>query len=127
MPQYKLILKIPDCDTPCSHEIDLLPSQEDRPERFFTQETQETIRSHLQRQSLCSINDTHLNRIIRRWMDDISEGYRASTIALDLPLLADVNIAQINDSGIHELPQLIPPGILEIDPTGGELPQLNFA
>jgi hypothetical protein len=127
MPQYQLTLKIPDIDTPCLHEIDLLPSQEDRPEKFFTSQVQEAIRTNLQRQSLCSINDTHLNRIIRRWIDDIREGYRASSISLDLPLLVDANITQINDSGIHDLPPLILPNLLDIEPTGGELPPLIFA
>jgi len=71
MPKYNLTLNIKNSDISCRHGIELLTSQEDRPDRFFTPQAQETIRSDLQNQTLCLINDVHLKKIIQSWTEDI--------------------------------------------------------
>ena len=106
------------------YSLSLTSPQENNPEPVFTPQIRESMRTNLQNQSQCKINDSHLNQIIQAWILDIKEGYRASVIALDLPL--DIPIAKLQETGNQELPGLIPPDLADIAPTWGMLPPLNF-
>ena len=59
------------------------------------------------------------------WIEDIKEGYRESSIVLDLPLLIESDIGQLNDQGYQEIPSLMSPEISEIEPSFGMLPPLE--
>lgn len=108
------------------YALDLNSNQENNPEQIFNLEIRESMRKNLQNQSSCKIDDNHLNQIIKTWIKDIKEGYRDSLITLDLPLLIASNLASLQETGNHELPFLIQPNILDIEPCGGMLPPLIF-
>lgn len=126
MVRYVFNLKVKDSQNTCSYALDITANQENNPERIFTLEAREILRSDLQRQSLCKIDDNHLSRIIKTWVQDIKEGYRNSSINLDLPLLIASNLANLQEAGYQELPSLLPPNLLDIEPCLGMLPPLNF-
>ncbi|QFS51399.1 hypothetical protein GXM_08893 [Nostoc sphaeroides CCNUC1] len=96
------------------------------PEQVFTPEIREHLRLSLQNKSLCAIKDNHLNQIIQTWIQDIKEGYRDSTLTLNLPLLIESNIDKLNEQGFQELPSVISPDLSNIEPQLGMLPPLNF-
>ncbi len=127
--KYTIALKVKGSQNPNEeylYSLSLTSPQENNPELVFTPEFRESMRTNLQNQSQCKINDCHLNQIIQAWILDIKEGYRASAIALDLPLAIQSNIAELQETGNQELPGLIPPDLADIAPTWGMLPPLNF-
>ncbi|WP_260446999.1 hypothetical protein [Nostoc sp. 2RC] len=97
------------------------------PEQVFILSIREDIRLNLQNKSLCAIKDSHLNQIINTWIQDIKEGYRDSTLTLQLPLLIEAGIDQINEQGNQENPTIFNPDLSDIEPVFGMLPPLNFS
>lgn len=127
MVEYTLKLKVEDqTDQECQYTIDLQARDEDYPERYFTPAVRDTIQRDLQRRSLCRISNANLNQIIKTWIQDIREGYRDSTIKINLSPAAIVDLDQLQDSGNQELPTLFRPDLTDIEPQGGVLPPLSF-
>ncbi|MBV5262084.1 hypothetical protein FLX56_27185 [Synechococcus moorigangaii CMS01] len=122
---YKFNLQIQGSNEAHSYARDLQSIEEDNPEQVFTKEVRESMRNDLQKQSLCGIKDYHLDQMIETWIADIKEGYRNSSIVLNLPLLVDSNLDQINEPGYQDLPQLVQPDLTGIEPCFGALPPLK--
>jgi hypothetical protein len=127
MTKYALILKTQDSQNEYRYVLDLNPIQENNPEQVFNLKIRESLRNNLQKQSLCKINDTYLNRAIANWIQDIKEGYRDSLITLDLPSLLATNLSNLQETGNQKIPALIEPSISDIEPCGGMLPLLLFS
>lgn len=126
MVEYVFSLKVKGSNDDYRYALDLNTNQENQPEQIFTKEIRETMRSSLQNQSLCVIKDNHLNQIIKTWIQDMKEGYRDSTITLDLPLIIESNVDHLNEQGNQDIPSLISPSLSDIEPQLGMLPPLNF-
>ncbi|BAY80455.1 hypothetical protein NIES25_69430 (plasmid) [Nostoc linckia NIES-25] len=126
MVKYTFWLTVKGSDEQYMYSLDLNHSQENMPEKIFSSEIREHLRLSLQNKSLCAIKDNHLNQIIQTWIQDIKEGYRDSTLTLNLPLLIEVNIDKLNEQGFQELPFVISPDLSNIEPQLGMLPPLNF-
>ena len=126
MVKYTFILKIKGFNSEVKYILDLQPLQENNPEQFFNPELCEKIRANLQMQSLYRINDIDLKQLINIWIQDIKEGYRDSTIILNLPLLIESNIDKLDEQGNQELPTLISPQMTDVEPQIGALPPLSF-
>ena len=124
---YKFFLQIKGNQDQYNYSLDFKPNQENNPGQVFTTEIKESLRKTLQKQSSCAIKDKHLNTILTTWIQDIKEGYRESTITLDLPLLIQSEIEKLQESGNQQLPELIEPDISEIEPQIGALPPLVFS
>lgn len=130
MVQYTLALKLKDSRDNTEgykYSLDLNQNQENNPETIFTSNVKENVRQDLQNQSSSKISDRHLNQIIQAWILDISEGYRLTTITMDLPSLLAANLENIKESGNQELPALIKPDLSGIEPSFGMLPPLIFS
>ncbi len=127
MVQYKFHLKVKGDNNQYCYFLDLTPNQENMPEQVFNSQIREDIRLKFQNQSLCAIKEVHINQIINTWIQDIQEGYRDSTITLQLPLLIEAGIDQINEQGNQENPSVINPDLSDIEPVFGMLPPLNFS
>ena len=126
MVKYTFILKIKASNSEVKYTLDLQPHQENNPEQFFNLELCEKIRASLQMQSLYRINDIDLKQLINIWIQDIKEGYRDSTICLNLPLLIESNLDKLAERGNQELPTLISPDMTDVEPQIGALPPLIF-
>jgi hypothetical protein len=126
MVKYTFSLRIKGSDEQYIYSLDFNHTQENMPEQVFTPEIREHLRLSLQNKSLCAIKDNHLNQIIQTWIQDIKEGYRDSTLTLNLPLLIESNIDKLNEQGFQELPSVISPDLSNIEPQLGMLPPLNF-
>jgi hypothetical protein len=127
MTNYTLALKIKDSNEEYRYTLSLTPHQENNPESVLNLEIRESMRNNLQKQSSCRINDSHLNKIVKTWIQDIKEGYRDSTITLDLPLLIVENISRLHEKGNQEIPAIINPDLSNIEPYLGMLPPLIFS
>lgn len=127
MVAYKFSLQVKGSQDRYSYSLDFKPNQEDNPEQVFTTEIKESLRKKLQKASSCAIKNHHLNRILTTWIRDIKEGYRESTLTLDLPLLIESEIDRLQESGYQQLPEVIEPDISEIEPKIGALPPLVFS
>ncbi len=121
---YKFFLKTQDSRDRYEYVVNLNSNQENNPRRFFTTEEKEKLRHNLQQKSLCAIKDKHLIQILNTWIEDIEEGYRESSLTLDLPLLIESNIEQLDEQGYQDLPSLLSPEISQIEPKWGMLPPL---
>ena len=126
MVKYTFILKSKGSNSEVKYTLDLQPLQENNPDQFFNSEVREKIRADLQMQSSHRINDINLKQIINIWIQDIKEGYRDSTIFLNLPLLIESNIDKLDERGNQELPTLISPDMTDVEPQIGALPPLSF-
>ncbi|WP_066381230.1 MULTISPECIES: hypothetical protein [unclassified Anabaena] len=126
MVKYTFSLRVKGLDEQYMYSLDLNPTQENMPEQVFTSEIRENLRISLQNKSLCAIKDNHLYQIIQTWIEDIKEGYRDSSLTLNLPLLIESNIDKLNEPGFQELPAVISPDLFNIEPILGMLPPLNF-
>lgn len=126
MATYTLFLQLKDTGDRHSYSLDLSASQENRPEQIFTQEIRQRVQQTFQKQSACKVSEANLNRLITAWLEDIREGYRSTTVTLDLPLLIEANIEQLKENGYQQLPELIEPDLSEIEPQIGALPPLVF-
>jgi hypothetical protein len=127
MPNYTLALKIKDLNEEYRYTLSLTSHEENNPESVFHLEIRESMRKNLQKQTSCRINDFHLNKMVKTWIHDIKEGYRDSTITLDLPLLIVENISRLNEKGNQELPTIINLDLSNIEPSLGMLPPLVFS
>ncbi|GCE92340.1 hypothetical protein NIES46_03790 [Arthrospira platensis NIES-46] len=128
MVQYTLYLlstSQPDSQ-PVSYNLNISENEENNPESIFNSKLREKMRSQLQQQTACAINNANLEKIIKTWLEDIREGYRTTSITLDLPALEFEEIHQIQDSGDRRIPDLFPPNFSQIEPQGGALPPLDF-
>jgi hypothetical protein len=123
---YKFFLNLRDPPERYCFPLELTPVQEDNPESIFTASVRQAIQKKFQEDSSCAVRDNHLNQIINTWIEDIREGYRESSITLDLPLLIDCNIELIEETGNQELPSLFPPDLADIEPMMGVLPPLDL-
>lgn len=126
MVKYTFYLKIQNSNERYEYTLDLNPMQEDTPEQVFTPTIKENIRTTLQNLSLSAIKDHQLNNIIQTWIEDIKEGYRFSSLTLNLRLLIEENIDKLQETGNQETPKIINPDISDIEPQFGMLPPLNF-
>lgn len=126
MVKYAFSLKIKGSNEEHTYVLDLTPHQENMPEQVFTPQICEDIRINLQNKSSCTIKDTHLNKIITTWKKDIKEGYRDSTITLNLRLLIEDKIDELNEQGNQTISNVISPDLSDIEPKLGMLPPLNF-
>lgn len=126
MVKYTFHLQAKDSAERYSYTLDLNPIQEDMPEQIFTPAIKEDIRTTLQNLSLSAIKDHQLNNIIQTWIEDIREGYRFSSLTLNLRLLIEENIDQLQEMGNQEIPKIIDPDLSDIEPEFGMLPPLNF-
>ncbi len=127
MVNYTFALKVKEFPEEFKYSLNMTQSQEDNPESVFNLEIRESMRHKLQNQSACKINDSHLNKMIKNWIQDIKQGYRDTIITLDLPLLLEENISKLNEQGNQEIPALITPDLSNIEPTCGMLPPLIFS
>ncbi len=127
MVKYTLFLKIPGPSPVGGYEysLDLSQAQEDNPQNLFTPNLRQDLKTKLQNASSCAVRDNHLHHIINTWIEDIREGYRETTIHLNLPLLEDINLETIQDQGNQELPPFFPPDLTGIEPRLGMLPPLE--
>jgi hypothetical protein len=123
---YKFFLNLRDTPERYCFPLELTPVQEDNPEGIFTVSVRQAIQKKFQEDSSCAVRDNHLNQIINAWIEDIREGYRESSITLDLPLLIDCNIELIEETGNQELPSLFLPDLADIEPMMGVLPPLDL-
>jgi hypothetical protein len=126
MVRYTFTLHVKGIEDEYRYSITLDKSQENNPASFFTQSEREKLRASFQEQSLCKINSHQLNQIIRTWIQDIEEGYRDSSITLDLPLMIASDLSQLKEPGNQEMPHPIEPDLSGIEPTSGMLPPLIF-
>jgi hypothetical protein len=126
MTKYQFSLQIKNSIDRSDYSIDINASQEDNPEAIFTPQVRESIRNQFQADTLCIIKDNQIQKIISRWIEDIREGYRETTLVLDLPLLIDYDLCKIQDSGNQEKPRLVEPELAGIEPTKGVLPPLEI-
>jgi len=127
MVKYTFSLKLKDSKEEYRYVRDLQTNQENNPEKFLNSEIREHIRDALQSQSSCKIDDSTLNRILKTWGQDIKEGYRDSSLTLDLPSAVDSQILLLNDLGNQQIPELMKPDLSGIDPKIGALPPLIFS
>ncbi len=130
MVEYSLELIISNANSTANsfkYCVNLTPQEEDHPEQKFNSQFCQEVRRDLQQQSSCRINQANLNRIIGLWIKEIKEGYRETSITMDLPTLIGEDIERVSDTGNQELPQLIAPSLSSIEPKIGELPKLNFS
>jgi hypothetical protein len=126
MPTYHFSLRLADSQQNYRYSLDLSSYQEDYPEFIFTPDQKEKIRIYFESQSSCRIEDYHLQKIITVWAEDISEGYRESSLVLNLQSIHEANLLQLKDSGAQLIPEIINPTFPDIDPTRGALPKLEF-
>ncbi|MBW4614156.1 MAG: hypothetical protein KME21_12955 [Desmonostoc vinosum HA7617-LM4] len=126
MVKYKLLLTLKDSGERLEHDFNLNQNHENNPDLFFTYEVCQELRTQLQNRSQRRINDTNLNYLVKVWIQDIKQGYRDTVISLNLPLLSGANIEDLSEAGNQNLPTLITPNLLNIEPQGGALPSLIF-
>lgn len=126
MIQYSFSLIVSGVSERYTYRLQLTPREEDYPEEAFTPSRCQQIREHLEVESTCRIDDNSLARIVKTWIKDIREGYRESSITLDLPSLLESQIMDLQDDGNQEIPPLFPPDLSEIEPQHGAFPPLIF-
>ena len=131
MVEYTLELKISNnadrVGNSCNYVLNLSSQEEDYPEQKFTDDFCQEIRSVLQKKSSCKIDQTNLKKIVKLWLEDIKEGYRETTVNIDLPTFLGEDLESINESGNQQIPPLFTPSLSTIEPQIGELPKLNFS
>lgn len=126
MIQYSFYLIVSGVNERYTYRLQLTPREEDYPEEAFTPSRCQKIREHLEVESTCRIDDNSLARIVKTWIKDIREGYRESSITLELPSLLESQIMDLQDDGNQEIPPLFPPDPSEIEPQHGAFPPLIF-
>lgn len=126
MVKYRFELKVAGSPNSYPYILDLNLAQENNPEQIFNQEIRQSMQNNLQNQSSCKISEPNLKKIINAWIEDIKEGYRTTTLTLDLPLLAADKFNYFQESGCQEIPTPIRPTLAGIEPLIGAFPRLNF-
>ena len=127
MVQYSLTLTNKNTNQQYRYTVDLEENYENNPTIFFTSIICHKIRDELETKSGYEINETYLQIIIKTWIQDIKEGYRDSSIILNLVKLNHQNIHNLTESGNQEIPSLIYPDLSDIEPKIGALPPLDFS
>ena len=125
MVEYQFILEIPDTGN-YTHKINLNSQEENAPENFFTSQKREELRKKLQKQSSCKISDKYLQRIIDTWVEDIKEGFRDSSLVLNLTTMLEEEINNLKETGNQEKPTILEPNLASIEPKSGVLPPLKL-
>jgi hypothetical protein len=123
---YKFFLTVKGSPDRYDYSLDLTSLQEDNPEKIFIPEIRQRMQQTLENKSSCRINPNRLEQIIQVWSEDIREGYRDTYLTLDLPLLGESKLEQLQEKGNQELPTLMSPNLLGIEPTQGMLPPLDM-
>ena len=126
MIQYSFSLIISGTNERYIYKLQLTPREEDYPEEVFTPTRCQQIQEQLEVESASKIDNSSLSRIVKTWVKDIREGYRESSITLDLPSLLEAQIMDLQDDGNQEIPPLFPPNLSEIEPQNGAFPPLIF-
>ncbi|MGK7872578.1 MAG: hypothetical protein AB4426_04490 [Xenococcaceae cyanobacterium] len=128
MVQYTFELQLPsNPNNSCQYTLDLNYYQEGSPETVFTPEIKQSMHKRLEKQSSCKISPKNLDKMIKRWLREISEGHQYTSMSIELPTIVGENLKDINEIGNQELPPLFPPDLSEIEPSIGALPPLNFS
>jgi hypothetical protein len=128
MVRYTFFLFLKDAPSPPTgyqYFLDLTQDLEDCPQQIFTPERRKDLRNNLQKQSSCAIREHHLIEIINTWVEDIQVGVRQTYLHLDLPPKDVHNIENLEEDGNQEIPNLLPPDLLGIEPIFGMLPPLS--
>lgn len=123
---YEFFLNLKDDHKQVVYPLQFKPHEEDYPEQKFTLEIKEAMRRKLQQESSSKINDSVLNQMISTWIQDIKEGFRETSMTLDLPSLLTEGIQRLQEQGYQKLPEIISPDLTDIEPQIGCLPPLNF-
>jgi hypothetical protein len=126
MVKYSFTLKNKNTNKEHRYAIELNKDEENMPEQFFTSAVCDRLKNELQKQSGCRLNESDLSLIIATWIEDIKEGYRNSTIALNLPFIKLENLDNLQPPVNKNLPNLISPNLADIEPKLGAMPPLDF-
>ncbi|UJB68989.1 hypothetical protein HRE53_21575 [Acaryochloris sp. 'Moss Beach'] len=100
--------------------------QEDNVDTIFSPEIRLSMCDALQKKSSCKISNEHLNSMIQTWKKDIREGYRTTTMTIELPSLLADQLRNLKDNGNQEKPKILQPNISTVKPKFGALPPLEF-
>lgn len=113
---YKLFLTVNGSSlSPSDYAIDLTEEEESNPNNKLG-EQRESIKNIFQQRTSRCLNDEHLELIIKAWLQDIKEGYRDTTLALDLPLLIEQEANNLEASNYPQIPVVFPPHSNENQP-----------
>ena len=108
------------------YQLQFKDYEEDNPEQKFTPEVRENMRRKLQKETQSKINESNLDKMIQSWIQDIREGFRNTSLNINLPSLLTDGINLLEENGNQNLPGIIPPPLSEIEPQIGCFPPLNF-
>lgn len=88
MPEFKVVLKVTNHNNKeLPYSVNLRGAYEDYPEDYFrVDENRRKMQTALQEQAGCKIGNFQLKLIIDKWIGEIKEGRRRTTVRLDLPL-----------------------------------------
>ena len=88
MPEFKVVLKVTNHNNKeFLYSVNLTGADEDYPEDYFrVDENRRKMQTALQEQAECKIDNFQLKLIIDKWIGEIKEGRRRTTVRLDLPL-----------------------------------------
>lgn len=123
---YDFFLYLEGTNTPYKYSLTFKSHEENHPEQKFTPEIRESMRRYLQNKSSSKIDDTNLKKIIEIWIEDIKEGFRETTVTMNLPSFLTEGLNQLKEFGNQDLPPILPPDLTDIEPQFGCLPPLDF-
>lgn len=127
MVTYTFILTLEDTKQTYEYSQKLSQKQENAPESLRNSEMMDNIRRFFEEESDRQLNQKNLEKILTAWINDIKEGYRTTSMTLQLPSLKDQKLRRFKDSGNQTLPQLIEPDTKQIHPHKGSFPPLTFS
>lgn len=127
MVKYSLTLKNKNTNKEHRYALELNKNDENMPENFFTSAVCDRLKIDLQKQSGCHLNHSNLSLIIATWIEDIKEGYRNSTIVLNLPFIKPEKLDNLQAPVNRKMPDLITPNLADIEPKLGAMPSLDFS
>ncbi len=127
MVKYSLTIKNKNTNKEHRYALELNKDEENMPEQFFTSAVCDRLKIDLQKQSGCRLNDSNLSLIIATWIEDIKEGYRNSTIALNLPFIKPEHLDNLQAPVYNKSPDLIAPNLADVEPKLGAMPPLDFS
>lgn len=126
MVKYSFTLKNKNTNKEHRYALELNKDEENMPEKFFTPAVCDRLKIDLQKQSGCRLNDSNLSLIIATWIEDIKEGYRNSTITLNLPFIKPEYLDNLQPPVNRKSPDLMAPSLADIEPKLGAMPPLDF-
>lgn len=106
--------------------LDLNWQQENNAGTVFTSEIRAGMRRTLEVSSSSKISDVSLDKMVRVWKRDIEEGYRETSVTLDLASLISDQLESLEDYGNQQIPDILPPDLSAVEPQLGALPPLTF-